>query len=239
MPRGDESAATSDPHSPRPTIEIDLGKAVALLGLDNRLKGELAANARGPSETELSRAVRQLGAMLQSVHSDPDVIALNVTQPVFKLYQALTDLCAGHKPAFLFEVKRPPDVTTKPKIAFAHYPQGVLAIGYAGLVERGRYKPAKAIKWFDDELRTCKMPAKGNDVRGWYRQATAPTGKPAAGLMQAFREFQPRLLQLPLHDAAEAENFAKKCVTAVHGMGLVRLKLVRPHTKKRLIPPSL
>jgi hypothetical protein len=116
MRRGDESA----PQEPQPTIEIDLGKAIALLALDNRLKAELATFARGSSETELIRGVRQPGAMIQ-YQSDPDVIALNAHQPVLKLYQALYDLCGGGRPPLLFEAKRPPDVKTKQKISPAHY----------------------------------------------------------------------------------------------------------------------
>jgi hypothetical protein len=227
MPR-DESAASPDPRGSQPAIEIDLGKAIALLALDNRLKAELATFARGPPETELVRGVRQLGAMLQFAQSDPQVIARNIHQPVLKLYQALADWCAGGKP---LEVKRPPDVKTKPKVSSAHYPQGILAIGYAALVERGRYKPARAIKWFDKALADRNMAACGKDVRGWYYQATAPTGKPAAGMMQAFRDYRPQLLHL--HDAVAAEDFATKCVIGAHGLGVTRLKLQKPHKKLR------
>jgi hypothetical protein len=212
---------------PGATIEIDLGKAIALLALDDRLKAELATFARGSAETALIRGVRQLGALIQYAQSDPDIIALNVTQPVFKLYQALADHCAGGKPSLL-EAKRPPDVRTKQKFSSVHFPQGILATGYAGLVERGRYKPAKAIQWFDKALRDRDMPAEGKDVQGWYHQATAPKGRPAAHLKQAFKDYHPRLLHL--HSAEEAENFAMKCVTAVHGMGVERLKLRKSRT---------
>jgi hypothetical protein len=224
MPR-DESATPIDPSGSQPTVEIDLGKAIALLGLDNRLKAELATFARGSPETELIRGIRQLGAMIQSVQSDPEVIASKppIHQPVLKLHQALVDLCAGGRPALLFEAPRPPDVRTKQKFSPAHYPQGILASGYAALVERGRYKPAKAVQWFDKALRDHEMSAEGKDVRGWYHQATAPKGRPAAHLKEAFRYYQPRLANL--HSAAEVEDFATKCIAAVHGMGVERLKL--------------
>ena len=92
-----------------------------------------------------------------------------------------------------------------------------------GLVERGKYKPGKAIGWFTAILKARNMPACGKDVRGWYNQCNAAKGRPAAGLIEAFRHYRPRLLNL--HSAAEAEDFATKCVTAVEGMGLDRLKL--------------
>jgi hypothetical protein len=47
-------------------------------------------------------------------------------------------------------------------------------------------------------------------------------------MMQAFRDYRPRLLQP--HGAAEAEDFAAKCIAAVHGMGVERLKLREPKT---------
>jgi hypothetical protein len=72
------------------------------------------------------------------------------------------------------------------------------------------------------------MPACGKDVRGWYSQCNAPKGRPAAGLMEAFRHYRPRLLNL--HSTAEAEDFATKCVAAVHGVGPERLKLRKPKT---------
>jgi hypothetical protein len=226
MPKGDEDALLIDPHGPPPTIEIDLGQAIALLKLDRKLKAELATFATGSSETELIRGVRQLGAMIQAVQSDPEVIALNVHQPALKLYQALVDLCAGGTPSLLFEAPRPPDVKTKQKFSPAHYPQGLLAIGYAALVTRGNYKPGRAVKWFTTALKARKISADGNDVQGWHYQATTPNGKPPAGLMQAFRDYQPRLASL--RSPAEAEDFANKCVAAVHGMGVERLKLRKP-----------
>jgi hypothetical protein len=228
MPRGDENAAPIDPCGPQPTIEIDLGKAIALLGHDNRLKAELATLARGSPETELIRGTRQLGAMIKSVQADLDVIALNIHQPVLKLFHALVDRCAGGRPPLLFEAMRPPDVRTKQKVSTAHYPQGILTIGYAALVERGKYKPVKAIGWFTDALKDRNMAACGKDVRGWYNQCNAPKGRPAAGLMEAFRDYRPQLSNL--HSAAEAEDFATKCVASVHGMGLERLKLRKRKT---------
>ena len=227
MPR-DESAAPIGPGASQPTIEIDLGKAIALLGLDNRLKAELATFARGSPETELIRGIRQLGAMIQSVQSDPEFNALNILLPARKLLDALVELCAGGRPSLLFEAPRPPDVKTKQKFSTAHYPQGILTIGYAALVERGKYKPVRAISWFTDALKARNMPACGKDVRGWYNQCNAPKGRPAAGLMQAFRDYRPQLLNL--HSAAEAEDFATKCVAAVHGMEPERLKLRKPKT---------
>jgi hypothetical protein len=59
VPKGDENARPTDPHGAQPAIEIDLGKAVALLKLDYTLKAELATFANGPAETELVRGVRQ------------------------------------------------------------------------------------------------------------------------------------------------------------------------------------
>ena len=104
-----------------------------------------------------------------------------------------------------------------------HYPQGILAIGFAALVTRGKYKTSRAVQWFTKALKARNMPACGEDVRGWYYQATAPKGRPAAGLMQAFRDYRPLLSSL--HSTAEAEGFATKCAAAVHGMGVERLKL--------------
>jgi hypothetical protein len=168
--------------------------------------------------------------MILTVQSDPEINVLNILLPVRKLHDALVDLCAGGRPSLLFNAPRPPGFATKQKVSSAHYPQGVLAIGYAALVERGKYKPAKAIVWFTDMLKARTMPACGKDVRGWYNQCNAPKGRPAAGLIQAFRDYRP---QLPnLHNATEAEDFATKCVAAVHGMRPERLKL-RKHLNPR------
>jgi hypothetical protein len=235
MPKGDDKAPLTDPRGPQPTIEIDLGQAIALLAIDCKLKGELAALANGSSETELARGVQQWGAMIQAVQSDPQVIALNVHQPALKLYQALVHLCAGGKLSALIEVPRPPGVKTKPKFHPAHYDQGLLAIGYAALVTRGNYKPGRAVQWFTAALKARKILADGNDVQGWHYQATTPKGKPAAGLMQAFRDYQPQLASL--RSTAEAEDFARKCVTSVHGMGLTHLRLRKraPRVRRRKI----
>jgi energy-converting hydrogenase Eha subunit A len=196
MPK-DESTAPIDPGGSQPTIEVDLGKAVALLALDNRLKAELATFAKGSPGTELIRGIRQLGAMIQYVQSDPEIIALNIHLPAFRLHAALVDLCAGGKPSLLFKASRPPGFKTKQKVSSAHFPQGILAIGYAALVERGGYKPVRAIEWLTGALKTHNMPACGEDIRGWYNQCNAPKGRPAAASWESSNRHPTRQVRSP------------------------------------------
>jgi hypothetical protein len=197
--------------------------AITLHGQFRRLRAELAKIAASQGSEQM-QATLQLGAFIEVLQRDPEIRATNSHQPLLKLLGAMTDVCAGRKPPFLFKAARPPDVVTKSKFASAHLPQGVLVIGYGALVERGRYKPAAARAWFDKELRIHKRPERGADVAGWYRQINAPKGRPAAGLREAFKYYQPELAKL--NGAAKAEAFARKCIDAAHGLvGSNSLKL--------------
>jgi hypothetical protein len=202
---------------------------ITLLGQFRKLRAELA-NIAASSESEQIQATLQLVAVIQFLQYNSEIRTTTSHQPLLKLHHAMLDLCAGHRPLFLFDAPRPDGVVTKPKVSSAHFPQGVLAIGIAALVERGRYKPAPAMLWFDKELRVHKRPECGQDVYGWYRQIKAPKGRPAATLVEAFKYYEPELAAL--NDAAAAEDFARKCVAAAHGWvgPSTSLKLRKPKT---------
>ena len=64
-------------------------------------------------------ATLQLSAVIEWLQNDQQIRSSNNLQPLYRLFEALHDLCAGGWHPFLFEVARPDDVKTKPKIAFA------------------------------------------------------------------------------------------------------------------------
>jgi hypothetical protein len=196
------------------------------LGRYRTLKASLAKTAAGPAP-QLVKGVGQLGHVLASLQGDREIIA----SPLRDLFDALVDYLAGGKPDLLFkDVPRPADVTTKQKFNTLHYPQGLLAVAYAALVERGKYKPAAAREWSKKELKARGIAACDEDAAGWYRQAKAPNGKPAATLRQVFKDHQGELLEL--RTTAEAERYAGLCLDTVKGLvGTRPLKLVAPHKR--------
>ena len=136
---------------------------------------------------------------------------------------ALLDRCAGGNPALL---ARPDDAKTKPKIASAHFPQGIgiLVVAYMAL-ERVKWKPAKAREWLDKELRARNLHdlVCGEDIHRWHNQYTAPTGKLAPTVVKTIRDYEAELLSL--QDETGALALARKCLDTVRDLGLERLRL--------------
>jgi hypothetical protein len=221
------TAAPSPEQTTDPVTVIDVPplyalEAVVMRGYFERLHHELARINAGAGSDQL-KGTLQLGAVIGYLQSDPAIRSNAIHKPLLQLFAAMSDFCAGHKPAYLSEVERPVDVVTKPKFAFAHHGQGVLAIAYAALTERGRYKPAAARAWLDKRLQDCGLAERGTDAHGWYRQIKAGRGTPAQALVGTFKYYEPELKKL--RDAADAEVFATKCVAAVRALGLPRVKL--------------
>jgi len=205
--------------------------AVALHGLPRKLKDELAeiAKAAGPGVQQIRMAATlQLGTVIEWLQNDQEIRASNDLQPLYRLFGALHDLCAGARPPFLFEVARPDGVNTKPKIAFAHYAQGILVVAYMAL-ERLKWKPAAVRRWLDDELRHRDLHEQvcGEDIQGWHNQHTAPHGRLAPTAMDTIKDYQTELLNL--HDEPEAQAFARKCLDTVRDLKLDRIRLREPN----------
>jgi hypothetical protein len=199
-----------------------MATVITLHGRLRKLRAELRETAS--QDSEQLQAMLQLAAAIEFLQFDAEIRATNSAQPLLKLFQAMQDLCAGHKPPFFFEAPRPDDVVTKPKISSVHIPQAALAIGYAALRERGRYKAAAARQWFDKKLREHKRPERGQDVEGWYRQVKASNGRPASALVEAFKSFEPDLAKL--NGAAAAEIYAESWInTTCNWVGQSSLKL--------------
>jgi hypothetical protein len=228
--------ATSAPDgSDEPQVIAGIGLpeylAVALHGLPRKLKAELAEIAKaGPDVQQIRMAAAlQLGAIIEWLQHDPEIRESNDLQPLYRLFGALLDLCAGGRPLFLFEVARPDGVNTKPKIAAAHFPQGILVVAYMAL-ERVKWKPVAIRKWLDDELRHRDLYEQvcGEDIQGWHNQHTAPRGRLAPTVVATIKDYQAELVNL--HEEAEAQAFARKCLDTVRGLGLERIRLRQPQT---------
>jgi hypothetical protein len=220
---------------PRVTVKIDLPEilAIALHGHPRKLKDELRAinnelkeTATTDTKLDLTRkaAALQLGTAILWLQWDPEIVASNDHQPLIQLFMALQDLCAGGKPALLCGVARPDDVKTKPKIASAHYAQGILVLAYMAL-GRVKWKPAATRDWLDEELRERNMHERvcGEDIHRWHSQYTAPTGRLAPTARDTIRDWEAALLRL--QDDSEAQAFARRCLDTVDGLGLERIRL--------------
>jgi hypothetical protein len=155
-----------------------------------------------------------------------DLPAAHSFQALHALFSNVYDLAFGGRPSFFFQAKKPPGVRTKPKIAYAHSAQGLLATAYASLVGPGGKEPAEAIQWLNNALKTWRLAAlvSGEDIQGWYHQTTAKRGRPAPMLIETFRVFQPQLSSLSSPE--EGEVFATQCLMLIAlGKPSMRLKL--------------
>jgi hypothetical protein len=220
----------TDPCGSAPVIEIELSElreSIALYRRYRKFKDSLAEIPKAPEVSEQEWVALADGEVIEFLQHDAEIVASNIHKPLVDQFIAMHDLCCGWKPSLLFEAPRPADVTTKPRITFAHLAQGALAIGYAALVERGRMKPAKAKQWLDEELRKHGLISlvRGDDIQGWYHQVKAADGKgkPAPALVEAFRRFQSDFSKM--HNAAEAKAFAASYLDTVRDLKPPRLKL--------------
>jgi hypothetical protein len=191
----------------------DIAKEMACYEAYKMFKDDMATIAEANYASDQLRVTAILGAVILLVSHD--LPTAHSFHALHALFTDIYDLAFGGRPAFFFQAKKPPGVSTKPKIAYAHTAQGLLAIAYAALVISGGKKPAKAIQWLNDALKTWSLSSlvSGEDIQGWYHQCGAKHGRPAPMLVEAFQAFRPELSNLS--SPAEAEAFAKRLLMTV------------------------
>jgi hypothetical protein len=206
----------------------DIAKAMACYEAYGEFRDDMAAIAGTKFETEQLRVTALLGAVILLLCHD--LPAARSFHALHALLCDIYDLAFGGRPEFFFGASKPTNVTTKPKIAWAHSSQAFLVSAYAALVGQGCKRPAEAINWLNSALKECKLAdlVGGDDIRGWYHQLRAPRGNPAPMLVERFRELQPELSGLS--NPAEAEAFAMQCV---HILAIAKPRQVRLRRKRR------
>jgi hypothetical protein len=169
-------------------------------------------------EDPLACSLGALAAVIDFVASRPDVLRLNLLEPLYQLMNAIGDRLEGGKPPLLFAR---PSVGKRPSGQSFDSVRAAVAIAVEVLMMRGG-KSRKEAGAFVARLcdaaglrRGDGKPISCNNACNWRDRSTDTSDV----VCELRREFEPVVLSVSPSSPAEAEKLARTCIEAVQDWG--------------------